>query len=145
MKLSDFETQVMSEIWKLGECSAPQVHERIHAQKPVTYSTVKTLIDRLERKGAIKRTKAVGRTIFFKPCIEPEELSDGLLDRLLTTVFAGNRKPLIAALLDSEQLSNDDLKYLSEQILNRLEPQDSAPQSGADKGLKKADKKGDKD
>ena len=114
MKLSEFESQVLAAIWELGECSAPQVHQAIARSRSATYSTVKTIIDRLERKAAITRTRAAGRTIFFKASAPPEKVQASIVDRLLSTVFAGDRKPLIAQLLQSDQLSQEDLDYLSE-------------------------------
>ena len=50
MKLSDFELEVMQLLWRQGECSAPELHQLIEKNKTVTYSTVKTIIDRLEKK-----------------------------------------------------------------------------------------------
>ena len=116
MKLSEFEAQVMAVIWELGECSAPQVHQAITQQRQVTYSTVKTIIDRLERKQAISRTRADGRTIFFQATTQPAKVQGGIVDRLLNTVFAGDRRPLLAQLLDSDKLSRDDLEYLAELV-----------------------------
>ncbi|MCE2461232.1 MAG: BlaI/MecI/CopY family transcriptional regulator, partial [Pseudomonadales bacterium] len=50
MKLSEFELDVMQQIWRNEECSAPEVHRELGEARDVTYSTVKTIIDRLERK-----------------------------------------------------------------------------------------------
>ena len=116
MKLSEFEAQVMAVIRELGECSAPQVHQAITQQRQVTYSTVKTIIDRLERKQAISRTRADGRTILFQATTQPAKVQGGIVDRLLNSVFAGDRRPLLAQLLDSDKLSRDDLEYLAELV-----------------------------
>ena len=119
MNLSDFELDVMTVIWQLGECSAPQVHAAVIKDKTVTYSTVKTIIDRLQQKGAIERIKTEGRTIYFKAAIQPDALQTGLVNKLLTTVFAGDRRPLFSQLLGDETLSREDLIYLADLVARR--------------------------
>src|SRR4029077_10981099 len=57
MRLSEFELEVMAHFWRDGELSAPALFERIGAEKGVAYSTVKTIVDRLEKKGAIERAE----------------------------------------------------------------------------------------
>ncbi len=121
MSLSDFEVDVMNVVWRFGECTAPQVHREVEKRKPVTYSTVKTIIDRLEKKGAIQRTRTEGRTIFFKPTIAPSEVQTNLVDKLLGTIFAGDRRPLFSRLLSAEALTRDDLEFLSKLIDKRRE------------------------
>ena len=119
MNLSDFEIDVMTVIWRLGESTAPQVHEAVESTKPVTYSTVKTIIDRLEAKGAIKRTRTEGRTIFFEAAVAPSAIQSTLLEKLLNTVFAGDRRPLFSALLQAEELTKEDLDYLTGLVAQR--------------------------
>ena len=119
MGLSDFEVDVMNVIWRFGECTAPQVHREIAKSKSVTYSTVKTIIDRLEKKGAIKRTRSEGRTIFFESAIAPSAVQTNLVDKLLGTIFAGDRRPLFSQLLSAEELTKEDLEFLSELINKR--------------------------
>lgn len=119
MNFSEFEMDVMTVMWRLGECSAPQVHQAIRIDKQVTYSTVKTIIDRLEKKGAVKRTKSDGRTIFLKTTIQPSKIQSNLVERLLTTVFAGDKRPLFSQLIQSETLTKDELDYLSDLVTKR--------------------------
>lgn len=119
MNLSDFEIDVMAVIWRSGESTAPQVHQEIEKSKSVTYSTVKTIVDRLEKKGAIQRTRSEGRTIFFEPAIAPSEIQTNMVDKLLGTIFAGDRRPLFSRLLSAEELTKEDLQFLSELIDER--------------------------
>jgi BlaI family penicillinase repressor len=59
MKLSVFELEVLSLLWQSKESTAPELHKAICLSKSVTYSTVKTIVDRLEEKGAIKHIKII--------------------------------------------------------------------------------------
>ncbi len=119
MNLSDFELDVMNVVWRLSECSAPEVHDSIAKQKDVTYSTVKTIIDRLESKGAIKRVRSEGRTIYIRAAVAPEVVQRSMLERLVNHVFAGERRPLFNQLLKDEKLSSKDVDYLQKLLRDR--------------------------
>jgi BlaI family penicillinase repressor len=69
MRLSEFELDVMAHFWTDGELSAPELFERIGSERGVAHSTVKTIVDRLEEKGAIERVANRGRTIVYAPAV----------------------------------------------------------------------------
>ena len=124
MKLSNFELDVLQVIWKQAPCAAPDVHEQIQPQHQVTYSTVKTIIDRLEKKGALERCGQTGRTIFYRASVSPDSVQKPLLEQFLSRVFAGNLRPLFNQLLDEDHLSEDDLAYLEQLLAKRRERQE---------------------
>jgi len=112
MHLSDFELDVMQVIWRGQESAAPEVHKTIAKDRNVTYSTVKTIIDRLEQKGAIVRCGQTGRTIYFRATVSPDEIQRPLLDQFVSRVFGGDRRPLFNHLLAAESLSDDEVEFL---------------------------------
>ena len=114
MKLSEFEIQVLQLFWSKENGSAPEIHEKIAKVKDVTYSTVKTIIDRLEKKKAIERTHQEGRKIFYSAVISASELQKPMLDNFITKVFGGNKKALLNHLLNENELTNEDAMYLKE-------------------------------
>jgi BlaI family penicillinase repressor len=82
----------------------------------VSYSTVKTIIDRLEQKLALTRAEQQGRTIYYAPAIEREALSTPLLKGFLKRMFAGNPHKMVAQLLTDEQLNNDEIEQLENML-----------------------------
>lgn len=112
MKLSEFETQVMQIFWQQQQASAPQVHEIISQSKDVTYSTVKTIIDRLEKKQALKRSSQQGRTIFYSAAVSANKLRKPMLKNFIDKVFGGDKKQLINHLFKEDNLSEEDIDYL---------------------------------
>jgi BlaI family penicillinase repressor len=112
VRLSEFELDVMTHFWSDRELSAPQLFERIGAQRGVAYSTVKTIVDRLEQKGAIERVANRGRTIVYAPVVKQERVRKPLVKAFLKRMFGGDLKPLFAQLLREESLSDDELEYL---------------------------------
>ena len=112
MRLSEFELDVMAHFWSDGQLSAPELFDRLGAARGVTYSTVKTIVDRLEQKGAIERVATEGRTLFYKPVVKQERLQKPLLKSLVRRLFGGDVRPLFAQLLRDERLSDEDLEYV---------------------------------
>ncbi len=106
-------------MWKLKESTAPELHKLILENKTVTYSTVKTIVDRLEEKGAIQRIKNYGRTIVYAPSADQNEMQKPLLKKFINKVFAGNPRLLMNHLLEDETLTDDDIIYLQSIIDKR--------------------------
>ena len=119
MKLSEFELDVMQFLWDNGPLTAPEVHQMLSEVKDVTYSTVKTIIDRLEEKGAIKREKSVGRTIIYSANVAKSAISDSLLPSFLRRFFEGDPRQLITRLIEEEELDKEDIQYLQALLKKR--------------------------
>lgn len=119
MELSDFELEVMQLFWSSPESTAPEIHQIITSKRKVSYSTVKTIIDRLEKKGALNRSRQEGRTIFYKPSVERNQLRKPMIKDFINRVFLGKSKPLVAHILQEESLSLDDISYLESLLKER--------------------------
>lgn len=120
MKLSDFELEVMQHFWDADPRSAPEIHELVQKNRTAAYGTVKTIIDRLETKGALVRFKQVGRTILYQPAIEKSIVSKKLVPDLIRYLFKGNPKNLITQLLVDEELKSDDIEHIK-QLISKIE------------------------
>lgn len=118
MKLSDFELEIMNILWEKKQSTAPELHSVIKENRNVTYSTVKTIIDRLESKSAIRRVRQYGRTIIYAPVVSQETMQKPLLKKFIDKVFSGNPGLLVNQLLEDEQLSDEDIEYLKS-IVNK--------------------------
>jgi len=119
IELSDFELEVMQLFWRNPNSSAPQIHQIVEQKRPVTYSTVKTIIDRLEKKQALSRSHNKGRTIFYSPLIEKSEIGKPMIQDFISRVFLGKSRPLVAHILQEEDLSLDDISYLESLLEQR--------------------------
>ena len=107
--LTKFELEVMDLLWRLGEASVRQLHEAIDHGRPA-YTTVQTIVQRLEQKGAVRRTRKIGNALLFEPVITRKSAHRRLIDELLDLV--GGSQPLVAHLVESGKLSLDDLKAI---------------------------------
>jgi predicted transcriptional regulator len=110
--LTKFETEVMSVLWRLGEASVREVQDAIdggRAERPA-YTTVQTIVQRLEQKGAVRRTRKAGNALYFEPAITRKSVYRRLVDELLDLI--GGSQPLVAHLVETGKLSLDDLKAI---------------------------------
>ena len=108
--LTKFETEVMSVLWRLGEASVREVQDAIERDEPPAYTTVQTIVQRLEQKGAVRRTRKAGNALYFEPSITRKSVYRRLVDELLDLI--GGSQPLVAHLVETGKLSLDDLKAI---------------------------------
>lgn len=109
--LSRAETRILEQFWKLGTCSVREILDSLPAEERVAYTTVQTLVYRLEQKGALRRVKKIGNAQLFAAAIEQREFRRRLLRDLLER-FDGSPRVLVSNLLESGTISLRDLKAL---------------------------------
>ena len=110
-RLSKAETRILEQCWRLGTCSVCEVLESLPPDERVAYTTVQTLVYRLEQKGALRRVKKIGNAQLFEPAIDRSEFRSGLVRELLS-LFDGSPRLLVSSLLETGSLSLKDLKAL---------------------------------
>jgi len=108
--LTKFETEVMSVLWRLGEATVRDVQDAIDRADRPAYTTVQTIVQRLEQKGAVRRTRKAGNALYFEPAITRKSVYRKLVDELIDLI--GGSQPLVAHLVETGKLSLDDLKAI---------------------------------
>ncbi len=111
VKLTRFELDVMSALWNLGTASVREIQEQLPSQKRPAYTTVQTIVYRLEEKGAVRRLKKIGNAHVFEPVITRKAAHHRLINELLD-LFGGSARPLMAHLVEIGKLTMDDIKEL---------------------------------
>ena len=110
-RLSKAETRILEQYWKLGAVSVREVLESLPEDERVAYTTVQTLVYRLEEKGALKKVKKIGNAQLFEPVIDQSQYR-GRLVRDLLDLFGGSPRLLVSNLLENGALTLRDLKAL---------------------------------
>lgn len=113
MRLSRAETRILEQYWKLGVSSVREILDSLPDDERVAYTTVQTLVYRLEHKGALRRVKKIGNAQLFEPALDRQSFRRGLLRELLQ-VFGGSPQVLVSNLLETGALTLKDLKALQE-------------------------------
>jgi predicted transcriptional regulator len=111
MHLSKAETRILEQYWKLGTCSVREILDSLPDDERVAYTTVQTLVYRLEQKGALRRVKKIGNAQLFEPAIDQNQFRSGLVRDLLD-LFGGSPHLLVSNLLETGTITLKDLKAL---------------------------------
>lgn len=110
-RLSKAEHRVLEQYWKLGAASVREILDSLPEDERVAYTTVQTLVYRLEAKGALRRVKKIGNARIFEPAIDQRQYRTGLVRDLLD-LFGGSPRLLVSNLLENGSLTLRDLKAL---------------------------------
>lgn len=113
MKLTRYELEVMEILWRIGEASVREIQEAIVDRARPAYTTVQTIVSRLEQKGAVKRTRQISNAFLFQAAITRKSAYRRVFDELLG-LFGGSAQRVVADLLESGKLTLEDLKALEE-------------------------------
>ena len=116
-RLSKAEARILEQCWKLGTCSVREVLDSLPEEERVAYTTVQTLVSRLEQKGALRKVKKIGNAQLFEPAIGQSEYRSGLVGDLLE-LFGGSPRLLVSNLLETGTITLKDLKALQDAALN---------------------------
>ena len=119
VKLTKFELEIMDALWELGSASVREVVEHLPEKKRPAYTTVQTIVYRLEEKGAVSRVKKVGNAHVFAPAVSRKAAQRRLIDEVLD-LFGGSARPLMAHLVESGKLTLEDVREL-ERTLEKIE------------------------
>jgi BlaI family penicillinase repressor len=113
MRLSKAERRVLEQYWELGASSVREILESLPEDERVAYTTVQTLVYRLEQKGAVRRVKKIGNAQLFEAAIDRGAFRSGLVRELLD-MFGGSPQLLVSNLLESGAITLKDLKALQD-------------------------------
>ncbi len=110
-KITDSEVTVMKVLWeRKGELTITEIRKTLEETTDWESSTIKTLIRRLVKKGAIEATKK--DVFYYKPLVTEEEYNEYTTQELIDRLYNGSAKNLVASLLDNKKLNKKDIDEL---------------------------------
>ena len=124
-KLTKLELQCLEVFWQKGACSVREVQEAFPELGRPAYTTVQTVVYRLERKKALRCVKRISNAHIFEAAISRENAQRRLLDDLLALFGAGRGKLVMAHLVEAGELTLDDVKE-AEKTLRKASRKDDA-------------------
>lgn len=119
MRLSRLELEVMGVLWTLTRASVREIQESLPDKKRPAYTTVQTIVGRLEEKGAVRRVKKISNALIFEPLISREHAHRRLVKDFLQMI--GGVRPLVAQLVQCGELSLEDVRDL-EKVIEEFGP-----------------------
>ena len=110
-ELTEAEWAIIQTVWENEPCAAPAVQEQLEDQKSWTYSTVKTLMDRMVTKGLLK-TEKFRNIILYKSAITRLQAQKSEIKRTIKRALDGALTPMMQFLLDNNTLAKKQLDEL---------------------------------
>jgi predicted transcriptional regulator len=115
IELTEAEWTIIKAVWENEPCAAPAIQEKLFQRTEWTYSTVRTLMDRMVVKGLLTAKKARNLTL-YQSAVTRAQAQRGELLYALKHAFNGALTPMVQCLLDTNKLSADELAALESLI-----------------------------
>ena len=118
VELTKAEWTIIKAVWDGEPCTAPEIQERLQKETQWTYSTVRTLMDRMAVKGLLKAEKVRNQTL-YRSAVTRKQAQRSELLYTLKNAFNGALTPMVQFLLETESLSDQDLTELESLIKSK--------------------------
>ena len=115
VELTESEWSVIKAVWETEPCTAPAIQEKLFPPTGWHYSTVRTLMDRMVAKGVLKAKKE-GKLTIYQSAVTREQAQRGELFYTLKHAFNGALTPMVQCLLDTREISREELVELKKII-----------------------------
>lgn len=114
-ELGHVQLQIMRILWEKGQATAREILDAMNENKRIADSTVRTLLRRLEKKGAVTHD-VDHRTFIFRPLVQPERVQETATRVFIDRLFDGSAAGLVSYLLRHEHISREDIERIRRQI-----------------------------
>jgi BlaI family penicillinase repressor len=124
---TDKELEIMRVIWEMGEATAREIQERLPGERH--YNSVLTIIRVLERKGHLTH-RSQGKAHVYRARQQPEKSRSRVLGHLIKQVFGGSAASLVLHLVETGDLTEEDLREVRSKIAARAAAKESQTGKG---------------
>ena len=118
IELTEAEWTIIKAVWEKEPCTAPDIQERLHAATAWTYSTVRTVMDRMVVKGLLQAEKLRNLTL-YRSAVSREQAQRGELMYALKHAFDGALSPMVQQLIETRDLSPQELDEIEALIRSK--------------------------
>jgi len=114
-RITRLELQLLEKLWTLGPSSVREVRDSLPEERRLAYTTIQTMIYRLEEKGAVRRVKRVGNANIFEAVYTRKAVHRRLISDLLD-LFGGSPAPVMSHLIETGKLTLADVRALERNL-----------------------------
>jgi BlaI family transcriptional regulator, penicillinase repressor len=115
MELTEAEWAIMRVVWENEPCAAGTVQEALQRDRGWAYSTVKTVMDRMAKKGLLQVEK-IRNLQLFRSTIDESNARKGEFRKMLKRAFDGALTPMMQFLVENEEFSDEELATLRKML-----------------------------
>lgn len=116
VELSDSEIYIMHVIWANGQATSFDILDKVRKDKKLSENTVRTLLARMVKKGAICIGEKIGKTYIYKPLIDKNEFLRVKSNNFLENIYEGAMSSMLLNFVKDKKLSKKDVKDLLDKI-----------------------------
>lgn len=117
-RVTRFELQLLEKLWERGPSSVREIQESLPEEQRPAYTTVQTMIYRLERKGVVRRLKKIGNAHVFEAVLTRMAVRKRVVADLLD-MFGGSPASVMSHLVEAGQLTLADIKTIEKELAKR--------------------------
>jgi BlaI family transcriptional regulator, penicillinase repressor len=123
-KLTRLELRIMETLWAKGPSSIRELLEAFPEDERLAYTTIQTVVYRLEAKKAIRRSSKVSNAHVFEAVVSRTSAQHRMIDDLVA-LFGGQRLPIVTHLIESGRLTPEEVRE-AQKALKRLSKKDKS-------------------
>src|SRR5262245_41453587 len=117
-RLGNLQLRIMRVLWERSAAGVAEVHEALGPGAGLAYTTVATMLRKMEARGLV-RPHAEGRRFIYRAAVSPDAVSRSMAGDLLERLFEGSLAGLLSHLLATREVSPDELRELERLIAQR--------------------------
>lgn len=117
-RLGDLQLKIMKVLWQRGECAVSDVFTDISKEQDLAYTTIATMLRKMEARSLVTH-RADGRTFIYRAAIDSHSVTCNMSEHLLDRLFEGSLADLVCHLLQTRDVSRDELVKIEKLIAER--------------------------
>jgi len=117
-RLGDLQLRIMKILWERRLASVADVHAALAASGDLAYTTIATMLRKMERRGLVSH-QLEGRSFIYRPAVKEEAVSRSMAEHVLDKLFEGSLAGMLNHLLTNREVSRDELARLERLIADK--------------------------
>jgi BlaI family penicillinase repressor len=117
-RVTRFELQILEKMWQLGPCSVREIQESLPEKNRPAYTTVQTIVYRMEEKGSVRRTRKIGNAHVFEAVFTRKAVYRRLVGDLLD-LLGGSPEPMVSHLIETGKLTLADVRTMERKLASK--------------------------
>lgn len=115
LRVTKFEFELLQKLWDLGPASVREIQQSLPDEHRPAYTTVQTIIYRLEEKGAVRRIKKIGNAHVFEAALTRKAVYRRFINDLLD-LMGGSPAPVMSHLIETGKLTLADIRAIEKEL-----------------------------
>ena len=117
LRLGDLQLKIMKVLWEVGRASVAEVHEQLSADR-LAYTTVATMLRKMEDRGLVRHDEE-DRRFIYETAVSEDDVTRSMSDDFLDRLFEGSLATAVSHLLETRDVSREELVELERLIKRR--------------------------